>query len=119
MIVFRDRVLAKTTREVCLLFNSHVFLSFFSFRWAREGSLPYHKASVLFPSEMKFAGADRKIFNKQACPAVKFSYELTRKIASCLNLDVTYTQENCKLLLVSLTADLDFSGWFNCMLLTV
>ncbi|XP_057293268.1 uncharacterized protein LOC130621916 [Hydractinia symbiolongicarpus] len=78
-------------------------------RWAREGSLPYHKASVVFPSEMKFAGTDRKIFNKQACPGVKSSYDLTRKIASCLNLDLTYTQENCKLLLVSLTVDLDFS----------
>ena len=84
-----------------------------SYRWAQEGSLPYHKASQVFPPEMKFAFADARSFCKNLYPDIFAVSRITRKLREITGLDLKFSTSYCKLLLSPLIVDLEFSGKFD------
>lgn len=76
------------------------------FRWAREGTLPYHKASQVLPEEMKFSFFDAKILSLKVSLKVKTVFTLSEKLARKLKVDLKFTNEMCKVVVSTVIIDL-------------
>lgn len=85
-------------------------LLFFFSRWAREGTLPYHKAAQVLPTEMKFSFYDAKIFNTKHSLDVQKAFVMCASMARLLEVDVKFTKEMCKIVTTAAIFDLQLSS---------
>ncbi|XP_047136528.1 TATA box-binding protein-associated factor RNA polymerase I subunit B isoform X1 [Hydra vulgaris] len=77
-------------------------------RWSNEGTLPYHKASVVLPETMKFVFRDDAKLCRRKTPTANEMSILAKKIIEKLKLNINFSNEELKLLLTSVIVDLEF-----------